>query len=44
MIRGLRKSNRGGEFDQSTLYSCMEISKWNSFMQSICTNKDKTHL
>jgi hypothetical protein len=25
--RGIRKSNRGGEFDQSTLYAYMEISK-----------------
>jgi hypothetical protein len=25
--RRLKKSNRGGEFDQSTLYACMEISQ-----------------
>jgi prenyltransferase beta subunit len=24
---GKRKSNRGGEFDQSILYACMEISQ-----------------
>jgi hypothetical protein len=23
--KGMRKGNRGGEFDQSTLYACMEI-------------------
>jgi hypothetical protein len=23
----IRKSNRGGEFDQSTLYACTEISQ-----------------
>jgi hypothetical protein len=26
MGRGIRKSNRGGEYDQSTLYACAEIS------------------
>jgi hypothetical protein len=26
---GLRKSNSGGEFDQSKLYACIEISWWN---------------
>jgi hypothetical protein len=24
---GIGKSNRGGEFNQSTLYTCMEISQ-----------------
>jgi hypothetical protein len=33
--RGIRKSNQGGEFDQSTLYTSMEISQWNSFVQLI---------
>jgi hypothetical protein len=31
-----RKSNGGGEFDQST---CMDISQWNTFLQLIHTNK-----
>jgi hypothetical protein len=26
-MRGIRKSNRGGEYDQSILYTCMEISQ-----------------
>jgi hypothetical protein len=25
VMRGIRKSNRGGEYDQSTLYVCIEI-------------------
>lgn len=25
----IRKGNRGDEFDQSTLYECMEMSQWN---------------
>jgi hypothetical protein len=29
----------GGEFDQSTLYACMEISQWNTFDQLTYTNK-----
>jgi hypothetical protein len=38
-VKGLRKSNRGGEFDQSTLYTCMEISQLNSFVELIYANK-----
>jgi hypothetical protein len=34
----LRRSDRGEEFDQSPLYVCMEISKWNSFVKLIYTN------
>jgi hypothetical protein len=29
---GVRKSNRGVEFDQSTLYECMDISQQNCFV------------
>jgi hypothetical protein len=38
-VVGTRKSNRGAEFDQSTLYECMKISQWNAFVQLIYTNK-----
>jgi hypothetical protein len=38
---GLRKSIRGGEFAQSTLYACMERSQWNHFLQIICLNNNK---
>jgi hypothetical protein len=31
----------GGEFDQSTLYACMEISQWNLFVQLTYGNKNK---
>jgi hypothetical protein len=27
---GGQESNRGGEYDQSTLYACLEMSQWNS--------------
>jgi hypothetical protein len=30
--RGIRRSNRGGEYDHSTLYVCTEMSQWNSFI------------
>jgi hypothetical protein len=36
---GIRKSNRGGEFDQSTLYACMEMSQQNPLVQLIYANK-----
>jgi uncharacterized protein with von Willebrand factor type A (vWA) domain len=26
-LRRIRKSDRGGEFDESTLYACIEISQ-----------------
>jgi hypothetical protein len=48
---GGQKGNRGGGFDQTTLYSCIEISQWNSFVQliyahfkkrKITWNKNKT--
>jgi hypothetical protein len=35
----VRKSNRQGEFHQSTLYACMEISEWNTFVQLIYSDK-----
>jgi hypothetical protein len=31
--------NRGDEFDQSTLYVCMEIQQWKPFVQWIYTKK-----
>jgi hypothetical protein len=34
----IRKSNRLGEFDQSTLYTFMEMSQWDPFEQLINTN------
>jgi hypothetical protein len=33
------KSNRWDEFDQSTLYACLEISQWNHFVQLISASK-----
>jgi hypothetical protein len=36
---GIRKSNREGEFDQSTLNVCIEISQGNSFVQLLYANK-----
>jgi hypothetical protein len=42
-MRGIRKSNRGGEYDQSILYTCMEISQWNPhIMLLICTTNKIT--
>jgi hypothetical protein len=35
----MRKNNRGGEFDQTTLYACMEISQQNPFVQFTQANK-----
>jgi hypothetical protein len=32
----LRKHNRGGEFDQSTFYECMEISQWTPCIINLC--------
>jgi hypothetical protein len=29
---GLRNSNRGDKYDQSTLYACMEIPQWSPFL------------
>jgi hypothetical protein len=37
----IRKSNQGDEFDQRALYSCMEISQWNYFIQLIYANKKR---
>jgi hypothetical protein len=34
----MRKSNRGSEFDQSILYTCMEISQWNHCVQLMYSN------
>jgi hypothetical protein len=33
-----KKWQLGGESDQSTLYACMEMSKWSSFAQLIYAN------
>jgi hypothetical protein len=30
-----------GELDQSTLYACMEVPQWNTFVQLICVNKNQ---
>jgi hypothetical protein len=38
MDRRLSKSNRGGKFAQSTLYTYMEISQWNPFVKLIYSN------
>jgi hypothetical protein len=36
----LFKRGRGNsEFDQSTLYACMEMSQWKTFVQLTYTNK-----
>jgi hypothetical protein len=36
---GVRKSDREGKFDQSTLCECMEMTKWNLFVQLIYAKK-----
>jgi hypothetical protein len=36
--KGIRKSKKGGEFDQTTLYACMEISQLNLLIKLICAN------
>jgi hypothetical protein len=38
---GIKNSNRMGEFDQSTLHICTELSQWNFFVQIIYTNLKK---
>jgi hypothetical protein len=35
-----RKNNRGGQSNQSTIYAYMEILRWNSSVQLICTKKN----
>jgi hypothetical protein len=37
---GIRKNNRGGEYDQSILCACKEISQWNPFVQLLYANKN----
>jgi hypothetical protein len=37
----IQKSNREGEFNQSTLCACMEISQWNPFGQVMYDNNVK---
>jgi hypothetical protein len=40
MGKGIRKNDRGGEFNQSTLYACIGISWWNPFVQIIYAKKN----
>jgi hypothetical protein len=39
--RRIRKGNRQGEFDKSTLYICMEVSLQNPFIQLTYTDAKK---
>jgi hypothetical protein len=39
--RDRTKDNRGGEFDQNTLYTCMVIQQWKLFGQLIYTDKKR---
>jgi hypothetical protein len=39
-VKGRLRKINGGEYDQSTSYSCLEIAQWNPFVQLIhITNK-----
>jgi hypothetical protein len=36
-----KKERKGvGEHDQSTLYACMKISQWNTFLKLVYDNKN----
>jgi hypothetical protein len=39
----IRKSNRGGEFNEHTLYAYRKISQRNPFVQLIYANKEKNN-